>query len=105
MWASEPDEAARWDDRVAGLRLVPYQAKGVPARFVSVGPATAAKASSEGWRLCLRPNIVRVPGSGGCARRAQGLYWFQQNVPASSHQWLALPTPWMIKLVVGVTSG
>jgi hypothetical protein len=33
-----------------------YQAKGVPARFVSVGPATAAKASSEGWRLCLRPN-------------------------------------------------
>jgi hypothetical protein len=35
---------------------MPYQAKGVPARFVSVGPATAAKASSEGWRLCLRPN-------------------------------------------------
>jgi hypothetical protein len=43
MWASELDEAARWDDAVAGLRLVPYQAKGVPARFVSVGPATAAK--------------------------------------------------------------
>jgi hypothetical protein len=36
---------------------MPYQAKGVPARFVSVGPATAAKASSGGWRLCLRPNI------------------------------------------------
>jgi hypothetical protein len=35
-----------------------YRAKGVPARFVSVGPTTAAKASSEGWRLCLRPNIV-----------------------------------------------
>jgi hypothetical protein len=33
-----------------------YRAKGVPARFISVGPATAAKASSEGWRLCLRPN-------------------------------------------------
>jgi hypothetical protein len=30
--------------------------KGVPARFVSVRPAAAAKASSEGWRLCLRPN-------------------------------------------------
>jgi hypothetical protein len=35
---------------------VPSPAKGVPARFVSVGPAAAAKASSEGWRLCLRPN-------------------------------------------------
>jgi hypothetical protein len=32
------------------------RAKGVPARFVSVRPATAAKATSEGWRLCLRPN-------------------------------------------------
>jgi hypothetical protein len=55
-WASELDEAALWDDAVAGLRLVPSRAKGVPARFVSVRPATAAKASSEGWRLCLRPN-------------------------------------------------
>jgi hypothetical protein len=35
---------------------VPNGAKGVPARFVSVRPATAAKGSSEGWRLCLRPN-------------------------------------------------
>jgi hypothetical protein len=35
---------------------VPSPAKGVPARFVFVGPAAAAKASSEGWRLCLRPN-------------------------------------------------
>jgi hypothetical protein len=35
---------------------VPNKAKGVPARFVSVGPVTAAKTSSEGWRLCLRPN-------------------------------------------------
>jgi hypothetical protein len=60
-WASELDEAARWDDLVVGLRPMPYQAKGVPARFVSVGPATAAKASSEGWRLCLRPNSP-IPG-------------------------------------------
>jgi hypothetical protein len=37
---------------------VPSPAKGVPARFVSVGPAAAAKASSEGWRLCLRPNTT-----------------------------------------------
>jgi hypothetical protein len=35
---------------------MPYGAKGVPARFISVGPTTTAKASSEGWRLCLRPN-------------------------------------------------
>jgi hypothetical protein len=34
-----------------------YRAKGVPACFISVGPATVAKASSEGWRLCLRPNM------------------------------------------------
>jgi hypothetical protein len=35
---------------------VPNGAKGVPARFVTVRPATAAEASSGGWRLCLRPN-------------------------------------------------
>jgi hypothetical protein len=56
MWASELDEAALRDDVTAGLRLVLNRAKGVPARFVSVRPATAAKASSEGWRLCLCPN-------------------------------------------------
>jgi hypothetical protein len=58
------DEAARWDDLIAGLRLMSYGAKGVPARcLVSVGPTTAAKASSEGWRLCLRPNgAARIVG-------------------------------------------
>jgi hypothetical protein len=35
------------DDLIAGLRLMSYQAKGVPARHNSVGPATAAKASSQ----------------------------------------------------------
>ena len=55
-WASEQDEAVLRGDVTAGLRLVLNEAKGVPARFVSVRPATAAKASSEGWRLCLRPN-------------------------------------------------
>jgi hypothetical protein len=39
---------------------MPYQAKGVPDRFVSVGPATTAKASSEGWRLCLHPNTQSI---------------------------------------------
>jgi hypothetical protein len=52
------DEVARWDDLVTGLRPVTYGAKGEPARcLVSVGPTIMAKASSEGWRLRLRPNI------------------------------------------------
>jgi hypothetical protein len=29
--------------------------------------------------------IVHVPGSGGCARRAQDLYWFGQYVSTFSH--------------------
>jgi hypothetical protein len=40
---------------------------------------------------------VCVSGSRGCARWAQDLYWFRKNVPTSSHQWLALPAPLMIK--------
>jgi hypothetical protein len=43
-----------------------YGAKGVPARFISVGPTTAAKASSEGWRLCLRPNTIQTMHHGHC---------------------------------------
>jgi hypothetical protein len=41
--------------------------------------------------------IAHVPGSGGCAQWAQDLFWFRQDVPTSSHRWLALPTPLMIK--------
>jgi hypothetical protein len=53
------DEVARWDDLVTGLRPMTYGAKGEPVRcLVSVGPTIAAKASSEGWCLRLRPNIV-----------------------------------------------
>jgi hypothetical protein len=48
--------------------------------------------------------IVCVLSSRGCARRAQDLYWFGQNVPTSSHRWLALPAPLIIKCVVWVTS-
>jgi hypothetical protein len=60
-WASMLDDAARWDDLVTGLRPMSYGAKGVLARcLVSVGPTTTAKASSEGWRLHLRPNIRRL---------------------------------------------
>jgi hypothetical protein len=47
---------------------------------------------------------VPVLGSRGCTRRASDLYWFRQNVHASSHCWLVLPATLMIKLVVGVTS-
>jgi hypothetical protein len=57
-WASELNEAAPRGGVAAGLRPVPNRAKGVPARFVSVRPVTAAKGSSEGWRLYLRPNNV-----------------------------------------------
>jgi hypothetical protein len=51
------DEVARWDDLATGLRRMTYGAKGEPTRcLVSVGPTITAKASSEGWRLRLRPN-------------------------------------------------
>jgi hypothetical protein len=43
---------------------------------------------------------IRVSGFGGCARRTQDLYWFEQNISTSSHRRLALPAPLMIKLVV-----
>jgi hypothetical protein len=53
------DEVARWDDPVTGLRSMTYGTKGEPIRcLVSVGPTIAAKASSEGWRLRLRPNTL-----------------------------------------------
>jgi hypothetical protein len=42
-WASEQDEAVLRGDVTAGLRPVLNEAKGVPARFVFVRPATAAK--------------------------------------------------------------
>jgi hypothetical protein len=63
------DEAARWDDLVVGLRPMSNGAKGVLACcLVSVGPATTAKASSEGWRLRLRPNNhIWYPGRLGYA--------------------------------------
>jgi hypothetical protein len=58
MWASRLDEVARWDYLVTGLRPVKCETKGESARcLVSVGAARTAKASSEGWRLRLCPNI------------------------------------------------
>jgi hypothetical protein len=56
------DEVARWDDLVIGLRPAPCRAKGkYVRRLVSVDPARSAKASSEGWRLRLRPNTSPMP--------------------------------------------
>jgi hypothetical protein len=56
------DEVTRCDDLVTGLRSVTYGTKGEPARcLVSVGPAITTKASSEGWRLRLRPNTLKGP--------------------------------------------
>jgi hypothetical protein len=61
------DEAARWDDLVTGIRPATRGTKGKSAsRLVSVGAARLAKASSEGWRLRLRPNS-------GCAWWAERL--------------------------------
>jgi hypothetical protein len=52
------DEAAGTDDLVTGLRPTTRGTKGKSARrLASVGAARLAKASSEGWRLRLRPNI------------------------------------------------
>src|SRR5688572_18013238 len=57
-WAFVLDEAARWNDLVVGLRPMSCGAKGVLARcLVSAARVTTAKASGEGWRLRLRPNI------------------------------------------------
>jgi hypothetical protein len=53
------DEVARWDDLITGLCPMTYGTKGEPARcLVSVGPTITTKASSEGWRLRLRPNTA-----------------------------------------------
>jgi hypothetical protein len=42
-----------------GLRPAAYETKGKSARcLVTDGAASTAKASSEGWRLRLRPNKV-----------------------------------------------
>jgi hypothetical protein len=51
------DEAAGCDDLVTGLRPATRGTKGRTAsRLASVGEARTVKASSEGWRLRLRPN-------------------------------------------------
>jgi hypothetical protein len=55
------DEAARWDDLVGGLRLISYGEKGVPARFVSVGPTISAKALER--RVASLPSPQHTSGN------------------------------------------
>jgi hypothetical protein len=59
-WASEQDEAVLRGDVTAGLRLVLNKAKGVPAHFVFVKPATAAKGDER--RVASLPSPQQLPG-------------------------------------------
>ena len=61
-WASEQDEAVLRGDVTAGLRLVLNEAKGVPARFVFVKPATAAKGDER--RVASLPSPQHLPSEG-----------------------------------------
>jgi hypothetical protein len=61
-WASEQDEAVPRGDVTAGLRLVLNEAKGVPARFVFVKPATAAKGDER--RVASLPSPQHLPSEG-----------------------------------------
>jgi hypothetical protein len=59
------DETAGWDDLVIGLRPPTRGTKGRSAsHLVFVGAARLVTASSEGWRLLLRPNNMH--GCGLC---------------------------------------
>jgi hypothetical protein len=84
------DEAAQWDDLVTGLRPMSYGAKGVPARcLVSVGPTTTTTASSEGWRLRLRPNTRQ------CKHRMLNPKVLGRLVYLSAYRRLCLFWPWL----------
>jgi hypothetical protein len=61
-WASEQDEAVLRGDVTAGLRLVLNEAKGVPARFVFVKPATAARDDER--RVASLPSPQHLPSEG-----------------------------------------
>jgi hypothetical protein len=62
-WASEQDEAVLRGDVTAGLRLVLNEAKGVPARFVFVKPATAAKGDERRVASLPSPQQGRILSS------------------------------------------
>jgi hypothetical protein len=58
-WASELEEAAWKEDSVAGLRLMPYRAEGVPARFVFVGRGEGLER-----RVAALPSPQHLPSEG-----------------------------------------
>ena len=61
-WALEQDEAVLRGDVTAGLRLVLNEVKGVPARFVFVKPATAARDDER--RVASLPSPQHLPFEG-----------------------------------------
>jgi hypothetical protein len=63
-WASEQDEAVPRGDVTAGLRLVLNEAKGVPARFVFVKPATTAKGDERRVASLPSPQHICQPATG-----------------------------------------
>jgi hypothetical protein len=57
MWAFASDEATRRSNLVVGLRLARIGRRVETAgHLASIGLVRSAKASSEGWCLCLHPN-------------------------------------------------
>jgi hypothetical protein len=88
QWVASRVES--WIDRDVRLHVVQpcRSACGVQGWSTGVGVSNLAPTSKF---------IVRILGYGGCARWAQDLYWFGQNVPTSSHQRLVIPVPLMIK--------
>jgi hypothetical protein len=56
-WASELNEAARRDDFVAGLRLVPNQAKGVPACCLCLTSGYQRRPRAKGGVFAFAPTL------------------------------------------------
>jgi hypothetical protein len=75
-----------WDDLVTGLRPMMCGTKGEPACCLfSVGPTITSKASSEGWRLRLRPNNVHEALLRNLIRRhpcgsSNHRWWFEASL-------------------------
>jgi hypothetical protein len=81
-WASEQDEAVLRGDVTAGLRLVLNGAKGVPARFVFVKPATAARDDER--RVASLPSPQQYPYHGGIGVPRLGQPWLLTCTPSFS---------------------
>jgi hypothetical protein len=82
-WASEQDEAVLRGDVTAGLRLVLSEAKGVPARFVFVKPATAARGDER--RVASLPSPQHMSIGDVCPKESEEPPQAQDQ-PSSSNQ-------------------